>query len=155
MEPNLNWFKAPEGHFWYQAPHKDHPPPYKEENFYDVGFGWSHAPVPKSRDEMRKFVHVCFLGKDEKVWWQGDYLSDFPFFAELDAQDLKDWHTWLEESENEINDFLDEGIRRCATQAEVMKDAQGFAVVTTEEDPDDESNNSKHLKIKNPLEKKQ
>jgi len=155
MEPNLNWFKAPDGHFWYQAPHKDQPPPYKEEGFDKVGFGFSHAPVPQTREEMKEFVNVCFLGKDEKIWWQGDYLSDFPFFATLDKQDLNDWHKWLEENENELNDFLDEGLRRCATQAEIMKDAQGYAVVTTEKDPDDDSNNTKYLRVDNPLEKKQ
>jgi len=156
MEPNLNWFKAPEGHFWYQAPHVDEPPPYQEEGFEQIGFGFSHAPAPKTRDEMRKFVQVCFMGKNDEIWWQGDYLSDFPFFAKLDDQDLADWNAWLAEKEEQLNDFLDEAIKKCTTQAEIMKDAQGYAVLHDihGKDLDDEYRKGL-IEVKNPLDKKQ
>ena len=153
LEPDLNWFKAPEGHFWYTGSDEQCPPPY--EPYGDQTFPYKHSPVPKDREEMKQYVQICFQRDDGMVYWVGDYLSDFPFFIKLDEQDLADWKAWLAEKEDDINEFLDEAIKRCATQAEIMKDAKGYVTMTSSTKKREDGWANAEKPIDNPLKDKQ
>jgi len=154
LEPDLNWFKAPKGHFWYMTTDEECPPPY--EPYADKTFSYQHSPVPKTREEMKRFVQICLERDDGMVYWIGDYLSDFPFFVKLDNQDLVDWKVWLVDNEERLNDFLDNGIEKCATQSLIMQDARGYVCMTEVKKPNGKKGWVKANKIvDNPLNKKQ
>ena len=125
MEPDLNWFKAPDGHFWYWRAADENPPPFtaKDELYRQP----QSAPVPLTRDEMKKFVRVIVKEPDGDYFWEGDYLAEFPFFRSLSLEDLAVWNKWLDRPE--LHDFLDKGIQKCRIQSEINKDASGWAVI--------------------------
>ena len=104
---------------------------------------------------MKQYVRICFQRDDGMVYWVGDYLSDFPFFIKLDEQDLADWKAWLEEKGDDINEFLDEAIKRCATQAEIMKDAKGYVTMTSSSEKREDGWTNAEKPIDNPLKDKQ
>lgn len=145
LPPDTNWFKAPEGHFWYWTPAPEFPPPFKPEDVSEAVP--ASAPLPKTREEMAKFVRVVIGLPDGKVYWQGDFLSDFPFFMTLSDEDKQAWDEWV--ATEAVQEFLDHGIQQCAMQAAINKDAQGY-VVTQSDDSD-----TQWKKVINPLDDSQ
>lgn len=126
MEPDLNWFKAPVGHFWYWRAADENPPPFKaEDQLYRQP---QSAPVPKNREEMKKFVRVIVKEPGGIYFWEGDFLAEFPFFRCLSSEDLVAWNQWLDRPE--LDDFLDKGIKKCQIQAEINKDASGWTLIS-------------------------
>ena len=146
MEPDLNWFKAPDGHFWYWRAADENPPLFKaEDQLYRQP---QSAPVPGTRDEMKKFVRVIVKEPDGIHFWEGDYLAEFPFFRQLSEEDLLAWNEWLDRPE--LGEFLDRGIAKCQTQSEINKEASGWAVIRNGEE-NDEGHIIGDKEIKNPL----
>jgi hypothetical protein len=134
MEPDHNWFKAPENHFWYWAPAEEDPPPYNEEDGANITQP-ATAPVPTTRDEVKKFIRVIIEEPGRKMFWEGDYLAEFPFFRTLSKDDLIAWEKWLEQPGT--LEFLDKAISKCQIQAEANKDATGWAVIKEPVEADD------------------
>jgi hypothetical protein len=121
-----NWFKCPDGHFWYwvAAPEMG-APPYALNG--EVSLKAEHAPVPRSRDEMKKFIRVLQKRPDGMAAWGGEWLADFPRYTEMGERDLAAWRTWL--AEDKVDRFLDEAIAECERLAEVSRHATGYAVL--------------------------
>ena len=149
MEPDRNWFRAPDNHFWYWSPAPENPPPFKPTDMWEAIP--QNAPIPSSREEMSQFIHVVIGLPDGKLFWQGDFLSDFPFFMNLDEADLNAWRQWV--ASEPVQKFLDDAIIQCKMQAEINKEATGWAVMQSHE-PDEHGINA-HKVIDNPLRHKQ
>lgn len=125
LEPDVNWFRAPKNHFWYWTPAPENPPPFAPEDKWE-GVP-TNAPVPTTREEMSKFIHVVIGLPNGNMYWQGDFLSDFPFYMQLDQDDLDAWNEWV--SSEPVLKFIDETIVECQVQAEVNKDASGHVII--------------------------
>ena len=97
---------------------------------------------------MTKFVRVIIKEAEGSYFWEGDYLAEFPFFRSLSTEDLDAWKKWLGRSR--LNDFLDRAIEKCKTQAEINKDAYGYAVVSNAIEADDGQISGEKV-IQNPL----
>ena len=71
-----NWFKCPDGHFWYWTPAPEMgPPPY---DINDEGSSIAqHAPVPTSREEAKRFIQVAELNDSGMYAWRGELLFLF------------------------------------------------------------------------------
>lgn len=126
MEPDRNWFRAPDGRFWYLVPDLTaNPPP------FSPGDEWLQeyvtAPVPRMIDGVKQFVRVCIGLENGMMYWRGKTLVDFPKYQELSDVDLRVWREWL--ATDAVTRFLEAAIVKCATQAEINKDATGFAVL--------------------------
>ena len=83
-----NWFKCPDGHFWYWFPDPEmgDPPFDANDEILQVAL---HAPVPKDREEAKHFVYVLELDRNQnEIHWRGEWLAWFPRYTELDARDL-------------------------------------------------------------------
>lgn len=134
LGPDRNWFKAPEGHFWYGVPDLEaNQPPFGPEDEWLQKY--VTAPVPKSRAEVEQYVRVCIGTDDEMMYWRGETLSDFPKYGPLSKADMKTWLEWLDT--DTVKNFLDKAIARAATQAEINKEAQDFVIVTVREERED------------------
>jgi tetratricopeptide (TPR) repeat protein len=139
LDPDPNFFNCPEGHFWYRtADTLISPPPYPPGT--QVVMGFAHAPVPKDREEVKKYIQVLIGLEGNAYYWRGDLLSDFPADGELDEADLAAWNEWLE-SEG-TTDFLDGAIEMCRSQAESNVNNSGRLVVkgrpaNEQSDPDE------------------
>lgn len=126
MEPTTNWFRAPEGQFWLWAPDED-----AKEPPFEPGYQFMQkavtAAVPSTVDEVLPFVRVVIRTKDGKYYWRGETLADFPKFGALSDEDHEAWSTWLRSESCAV--FLRRAVEKCRVQAEVNRDAQGFAVM--------------------------
>ena len=135
MEPDLNWFKAREGHFWLWVPAPEYPPPFSPsqvwEQFPDT------APVPTTREMVAKYIRVCIGLESGMMYWRGEMLSDFPKYGSLSEEDFVEWSNWLDTQP--VKEFLDSAITKCKMQVEVNKDAIGYAVVSDAKESDDGS----------------
>jgi len=124
MEPTTNWFRAPEGHFWFWTPDAG-----TKEPPFEFGYGFLQdavtAPVPQSVDEVLPFVRVLLIIEDNKYYWRGETLADFPRFGELTDADHAAWREWVRGES--CQEFLERAIKKCRVQAEVNRHAQGFA----------------------------
>jgi hypothetical protein len=124
MEPDRNWFKAPEGHFWYWTPADENTPP------FDPNQEWEGVPttasIPTCRDEMAQCIRVCIGLGNRMMYWRGDMLADFPAYCELSEDDLDSWKDWVNTAR--VQDFIDSTIIKCQTQAEINKEATGLPV---------------------------
>ena len=120
-----NWFNCPEGHFWYETPDcAINPPPYKKGT--EILSDFKHAPVPESREEVKRYIKVLFLFDEGKqFYWRGDWLTDFPKPGDLNEEDLAAWNEWLDTPD--ISQFLDETIEVCRQKAEKAKQSVGSA----------------------------
>ena len=125
MEPTTNWFRAPEGHFWYWTPDASTKgPPFE--------FGCNllqdavTAPVPRCVDEVLPFVRVLLIREDNQFYWRGETLADFPRFGDLAEADRVAWSEWA--AGESCQEFLARAIAKCRVQAEANQRAQGFAV---------------------------
>ncbi len=122
LEPNNNFFTCPEGHFWYQTPDLAiNAPPF--EIGPQIIMDFAHAPVPVSRDEAKGYIQVLVCLEDDRIYWRGKMLSDFPGDGELDEADLRVWNEWLKD-EGTV-EFLDQTIEKCRIQAESNKHNAG------------------------------
>ena len=126
LPPDKNWFKAPENHFWYWTPAPENPPPFKPSDVWEATP--VTAPIPRTREEMKQYIRVVISLPDGKMYWEGDFMTDFPFFRELSDEDIAAWKTWTERED--VGDFLDHGISQCVEQYIANQQAQGFVVST-------------------------
>jgi hypothetical protein len=127
----LNWFRAPDGHFWYWSPADEDPPPYAphQEQLRKP----AHALVPKSTEEMSRFIQVLIMRDDGMYAWQGDYMSEFPFFfTGLSKEDKEAWSDW--KRTEPVQKFLQAAIQECQIQSTINKDATGWATIRVGDD---------------------
>ena len=68
------------------------------------------------------------------MYWRGEMLSEFPKYGSLSEEDSAEWRKWLETVP--VKEFLDSAIIKCQQQAEINKDARGYAVVSEVENSD-------------------
>ena len=129
MEPDKNWFKAPEGHFWYWTPADENPPPFEPNQVWE-GMPIT-APIPTSRDEMALYIRVCIGLDNGMMYWRGEMLAGFPSYTELDEDDLNTWSDWVNTAK--VQGFIDSAIIKCQTQAEINREATGSAVLQVTE----------------------
>lgn len=126
MEPTTNWFRAPEGHFWFWTPDASagEPP-------YEFGCDFLQdavtAPVPRSVDEVMPFVRVLVILDGDQCYWRGESLADFPRFGDLAEADNAAWREWV--AGESCQTFLARAIAKCRAQAEVNQRANGFAIL--------------------------
>lgn len=130
MPPDTNWFRAPEGHFWYWTPAPENLPPFKPEDVWDAQP--ATAPVPTTIDEVKQYVRVVIGLPNGNMYWEGDHISDFPSYRTLSDDDLDAWNKWVESAE--IRQFLQEAVDDCVRQSIANKQASGVAVI--EQTPD-------------------
>jgi hypothetical protein len=120
-----NWFKCPEGHFWYKRPDVSiTPPPY--DGTTQILEDWVHAPVPKTIEEVKQYVYVLYRREDGMFQWRGEWLSEFPKPGHLEAEDETAWKAWIEGDIGISN--LQKIIGVCQHQAELNKNCSGYAV---------------------------
>ena len=143
LEPNINFFECPEGHFWYQTPDLAiNKPPF--ESGRQIILDFVHAPVPKDREEAKRYIQVLIGLEGDTYYWRGDKLSEFPSNGELDEADLAVWNEWLESEST--REFLDETIDRCRIQAESNRHNSG--VLTMRPVKRDESSRSDEVRLR-------
>ena len=139
-----NWFKCPEGHFWYwDAAPEMGPAPFDINSTVETMP--KHAPAPKSRQEVKHFIYVLELNDDLMYSWGGERLSQFPEFIELDDDDLAAWNAWI--NRPETDQFLDETIEMCQRLVEVSKRASGHAAFEAVTAPDEDGWAQGNLRI--------
>jgi hypothetical protein len=92
-----------------------------------------HAPVPTSREEVKRFIYVLEMMDDGLYHWRGEWLSHFPQYVRLHDRDRHAWNAWL--SRPETDRFLDETVERCRELSEMARQAIGYAVLDV---PDEE-----------------
>lgn len=126
MEPDRNWFRAPEGHFWYWQPVPEISPPFVPGQ--ELRSRPATAPVPTSRETVAKHIRVGIGREGGRFYWRGETLSEFPQYGSLSEEDAIKWQKWLEIES--IQEFMDSVINKCQIQAEINKDATGYAMVT-------------------------
>ena len=126
LEPDRNWFIAPENHFWYMTPADETLPPFAQNDI--ICRRPETAPVPQSREGVEPYIAVVIGLSDGMVYWRGDMLSDFPRYGMLSRVDDDAWRNWL--SSSAVSVFLDRMVIRCHTQAEINKDALGYVVMS-------------------------
>jgi len=68
---------------------------------------------------------------DGNMYWEGDFMTDFPFFRELSKTDQEAWNTWLQRED--VGEFLDHGIAQCVEQYIANQQAQGYVVTKASE----------------------
>ena len=121
-----NWFKCPDGHFWYWTPDLDiNAPPF--ENGQEIIRDAAHAPVPRDHAEVGQFIQILYFLDDRHYYWRGEWLASFPAYEELDEADQEAWVAWLDLPQTKS--FLDETISECERLAEVSRHASGQAVM--------------------------
>jgi len=120
-----NWFNCPDGHFWHWFPDSEMgDPPFDTNN--EILLIAQHEPVPKDREEAKRFVHVLEINSDQENYhWRGEWLAWFPRYTELKAGDLTAWIAWLDTPN--VAAFLDNVIEECERLAEVSRHASGYA----------------------------
>jgi len=130
-----NWFNCPEGHFWYwDAAPEMGPPPYDLDA--ELLTGAKHALAPATREEAKAFIQVLEMNSSGMYAWGGEWLSQFPYWLELDQQDLEAWNAWLRRPETDV--FLDETIEKCKVLAADSQRAKGYAVLSGMNDQNDQ-----------------
>jgi hypothetical protein len=125
IEHDDNWFECPEGHFWYSAaaPEMGSPLFAHDEEVWTTP---AHAPVPRDREEAKKFVQILEMAEDGKGVWRGEWLADFPKYRTLSDADLVAWKAWLDRPETYR--YLDEVIVRCSRLAKKARNVSGYAL---------------------------
>ena len=147
LEPDINWFHAPDGHFWYWIPAEEDPPPFGP--YHEQIRQPKHAPVPQSKEEMSKFIQVLIMRDDGMYYWLGDYMYEFPFLMKsLSKEDQVAWKKWLDT--DPVQAFLDTAIQECQTQSIINKDATGSVTGVVPNDSDSDWINIEHV-VNNPL----
>jgi hypothetical protein len=126
IETDSNWFSCPEGHFWFYAaaPERGEPLFAKDQEVWTAPV---HAPTPRSREEVKRFVQVLEMEPDGTGVWRGEWLADFPKYRSLSDADRTVWEAWL--ARPETDEFLDRVAQRCNQLAQRSRDAQGYLVL--------------------------
>jgi len=128
LEPGVQMFSCPEGHYWYQEPDRAlNAPPFQRD--MDVLCDFVHAPCPTTREEALKILHVYEVyGKDEQTTyhWPGYKAGDPEAFAELTPEDRAAWDEWV--ATPRTQQFLDTVIDKCRQQAEANRKSPGYMV---------------------------
>lgn len=123
-----NWFDCPEDHFWYWTPDLEiNLPPFEPD--VEIIQDAKHAPVPRSRVEVAKFIQVLEFSEGDQIFWRGEWLSTFPLFTSLTPADRTAWDAWLDLDETKA--FLDDAISECQRLAKEGRAASGFPVLTS------------------------
>jgi hypothetical protein len=132
-----NWFRCPDGHFWYWIPAPEMGAPSYDLNaeIDNVRRIAQHAPVPESREEAKQFIEVLEINDNGLYSSRGEWLSSFPRYTELDEPDLAAWNAWV--NRPETNQFLDDTIAECQRLAEVSRHARGYATLEGVQEPDE------------------
>ena len=124
IKPGEQWFRCPEGHFWYwDAAPEMGPPPYPPED--GVLQMPKHAPAPRTREEAASFIRVLELRSDGLLGWGGEWLATFPRYRVLSPEDEVAWREWL--AQPKVDTFMDEMIEECAASARFAQGASGWA----------------------------
>jgi hypothetical protein len=122
VEHGRDWFECPaEGHFWLWVPSSEARPPY--ELGKQIVLVLDHAPAPRSRAEMARFIRVVELMPNGLYGWDGETLDTFPRYRTISATDRAAWDAWIADSERQ--NYLDRQIRRCWRLAERAKHTTG------------------------------
>jgi hypothetical protein len=125
-----DWFRCPEGHFWYKRPDISiTPPPY--DGTTEILENWVHAPVPESTDEVKQYLYVLYRQPDGKFQWRGEWLKEFPQPGQLSKEDEAAWNTWI--SSEQALPFLRNAIEVCRQQAESNRGCSGVAMFYSEQ----------------------
>lgn len=124
-----NWTKCPDGHFWYWLPAPEiGSPPFDLLPASAIMQIAAHAPVPKDRDECKRFIRIVEMRPDGEFGWRGEWLSTFPLYTKLTTQDIATWNDYM--ASPEATRFLDETIAECTRLSEVSRNAQGYALLS-------------------------
>ena len=150
MEPDRNWVKAPEGHFWYWVPAEETPPPYVYKDDYELMP--ESAPVPESREAAGSYIRVLFELPGGGYFWRGEMLSEFPKYGILSDEDQHFWLEWLKTEP--VEQFFDSVIAQCATQVEINKEAIGYVTILATSEGEDGTIYGNHI-TDNPLRNRQ
>lgn len=119
-----NWFGCPVGHFWYMRPDPEiNVGPFIRGD--QIFQNFEHAPVPRDIQEMKRYIRVVQFEDENRYYWPGDWLSDFPGFLKLDEKDLAAFQDWLALPARVR--FLEKSIEHCRTLATRSQGANGFA----------------------------
>jgi hypothetical protein len=120
-----DWFKCPEGHFWYKRPDISiTPPPY--DGMTEILEDWVHSPVPEDIDEVKQYLYVLYRQPDGKFQWRGEWLNEFPQPGQLSKEDEVAWNTWI--SSELALPFLRNAIKVCHQQTESNRECSGVAM---------------------------
>ncbi|MCX5652650.1 MAG: hypothetical protein NTU45_14875 [Planctomycetota bacterium] len=123
LKPGTQWFACPEGHFWYQTPDLAiNAPPFQRDQTVICDF--VHAPVPRSVEEMARYINIIEVFSDERIQITGlqlDCAKRPPDWSEADWAAFKEWR----DSES-IRAFVKESIEMCREQAEANRSSPGF-----------------------------
>ena len=115
-----DWFRCPEGHFWYLTPNLSvSPPPYRPQD--EITLDFQSAPVPENRDEAMHFVHVLLEDPEFGIYWRGDWLPDFHETHPLSNEDRNFWLGWIGQND----DFLDHLISSAREQSVAIRNVTG------------------------------
>lgn len=131
IEAGTDWFKAPEGHFWYWVADPEIMGAAPYEHGLDIIQKMEHAPVPRTSEELGRYIRVLEETEDGSYCWSGEYLAGFPQFSELSSEDMTAWHEWL--NGEGAKKFFGETIELCQQLAETNLDATGMATFTSTE----------------------
>ena len=120
-----NWFKCPEGHFWYWIPDPDimgsgpYPPT------ATILRSAVHAPVPANVEDVKKFIHVLERVQEEKWGWRGEWLDQFPRYQTLTKEDRVAWDEWI--GSTSIQSYRQETVVECQKLADLSHASAGMA----------------------------
>jgi hypothetical protein len=120
-----NWFKCPEGHFWYWTADVDimGPGPYCSEA--TILRSAVHAPVPATVEDVKKFVYVLEPAGGDQWGWRGEWLDQFPRYQTLTSEDRASWDEWVASSS--IQSYLQETLTECHKLADLNCISSGMA----------------------------
>ena len=133
MEPDINWFKAPEGHFWYWTPAEENLPPFSPDDVVETMP--ATALVPETIEDMANYIQVVIGAENDEMYWRGEMINEFPKYSCLNKEDLAFWQNWLESAA--VEDYLKLTIQKCQIQSDANKQARGFAVIQSSEGQDE------------------
>lgn len=123
-----NWFKCPEGHFWYWTPDLE----IMGEGPYILGSeilrSAVYAPVPATIEEVKQYIYVLECEQDEKWGWRGEWLDQFPRYRFLSVEDNIAWNDWVASASTQT--YLEETIVECQKLAELNQVATGTGMPT-------------------------
>jgi hypothetical protein len=124
-----NWFKCPDGHFWYWTPDEDimGPGPYSTAS--QLLQSAAHAPVPITLEEAKKYVHVLESDNLENWSWRGEWLDQFPRFRTLSPEDRLAWDDWVAGNSTQL--FLQETMLECQRLSRLNSIAKGMAMFSS------------------------
>ena len=125
---DTEWFRCPAGHFWFMTPNLTmSSPPYKPAD--EIFLDFLSAPIPKSREEAKQYVHILFEDSVHGIYWRGDWLDTFESTYQMSTKDRDHWRGWLDQNQ----DFLDLTIKACFDQAAANQSMVGTYKKYTDE----------------------